>query len=169
MDIDASATQPSGEKKKTDRIWQIPPSIAKKLLNSSKNLPEMGLPLNTSLLSIRITLTHRGSPKDRARIYGLAVGTPLSQRWKALATPQKNEGEKTRIEVGHEQYPPVPPAEDIIGFVTTGNYSLSNGRPVGVGAVAWKKISDNVWDRWCVVRDVGSDIGRLARWEPVVL
>jgi hypothetical protein len=51
--------------------------------------------------------------------------------------------------------------------------SLTEGRGRAVGAVSWVKAEseeerwtdEKKYQRWCIVRDVGMDIARLARWE----
>lgn len=80
---------------------------------------------------------------------------------------------------GDALYPSCPGEEDLIGFVTTGNFNLSEGRATAVGCVALIR----VWQegvgyglvgggggggekrRLCIVRDSGQNVGRLARWE----
>lgn len=67
-------------------------------------------------------------------------------------------------------HPLVPDAEDLVGFVTTGSFSLSEGRGVAVGSLAAEKVLRGLRvnakeGRLCVVRDAGESVGRLARWE----
>lgn len=86
-------------------------------------------------------------------------------------------------------YPPVPDEDDLIGFVTTGNFNLGEGKGSGIGSVllskviasnsapeggdsnagvAWKRESIAAVGkevRLCIVRDAGQEVGRLARWE----
>ncbi|KAI4700996.1 hypothetical protein J4E89_010832 [Alternaria sp. Ai002NY15] len=75
---------------------------------------------------------------------------------------------------GEENYPLVPDEVDLIGFVTTGNYNLAEGMPTAVANLVMHKVvapgSDSgvpTSDRVCIVRQAGSTIGRLARWEVV--
>lgn len=68
-------------------------------------------------------------------------------------------------------HPLVPDAEDLVGFVTTGAFSLSEGRGAAVGCLAVEKVLGNLKGknaregRYCVVREAGEGVGRLARWE----
>lgn len=80
---------------------------------------------------------------------------------------------------GHVLYPSCPGEEDLVGFVTTGNFNLGEGRATAVGCVALSR----VWQegrgygsvgeggggggerRLCIVRDSGQSVGRLALWE----
>lgn len=76
---------------------------------------------------------------------------------------------------GEENYPIVPDEEDLIGFVTTGNYNLAEGIPTAVANLALHRIvgarsgesSVRKEHRVCIVRQAGGTIGRLATWELV--
>jgi ribonuclease P/MRP protein subunit POP1 len=75
---------------------------------------------------------------------------------------------------GEEDYPRVPDEEDLIGFVTTGNYNLAEGMPTAVADLVVHKVLNLASgegipkaDRMCIVRQAGSTIGRLATWEVV--
>jgi ribonuclease P/MRP protein subunit POP1 len=75
----------------------------------------------------------------------------------------------------------VPDEEDLIGFITTGNYNLMAGKGFGIGSVLLSRIVDqtlgfnpsanpakklsNLHRHICIVRDAGEAFGRLARWE----
>ena len=72
-----------------------------------------------------------------------------------------------------DNYPEVPKPEDLIGFVTTGNFNLSEGNGTAIGSVLLQRLlerkaeksSENSQSHWnlCIVRDAGQTIGRLAR------
>lgn len=75
-------------------------------------------------------------------------------------------------QAGTKDYPPVPDKEDLIGFVTAGNFNLGEGRPTAVGSVVLKKLVDGMSgkksvDRLCIVRNAGETVGRLTKWEIV--
>ena len=86
-----------------------------------------------------------------------------------------------------DEYPACPAEEDLIGFVTTGNFDLGEGRGAAVGNVAVTRIfvsaDDGVGrdggtgvdeevkyrtlkgeEKVCIVRNAGQSVGRLARW-----
>lgn len=75
------------------------------------------------------------------------------------------------------QHPLVPGEEDLIGFVTTGNFNLAQGAGSGVGSVGVERVLEGVrregnWkgsreQRLCVLRNAGEEIGRLGWWEIV--
>ncbi|KAL8889068.1 MAG: hypothetical protein Q9192_006080 [Flavoplaca navasiana] len=44
------------------------------------------------------------------------------------------------LQPGQPEYPSVPEADDLIGFVTTGNYDLGQGRGSAIGCVALSKV-----------------------------
>ena len=70
-----------------------------------------------------------------------------------------------------DDYPLVPDEDDLIGFVTTGNYNLAEGMPTAVANLALHRVlrgeSAQPPDRVCIVREPGRTIGRLAKWEVV--
>jgi ribonuclease P/MRP protein subunit POP1 len=74
---------------------------------------------------------------------------------------------------GEEEYPIVPDEEDLIGYVTTGNYNLAEGIPTAIANIALHKVSSEGkmlsggHARVCIVREAGKSIGRLATWEVV--
>lgn len=76
---------------------------------------------------------------------------------------------------GEVDYPAVPNEEDLIGFVTTGNYNLAEGMPSAVGNLVLHRVLEGVLEgtgvskegRMCIVREAGGTTGRLARWEVV--
>jgi len=82
-------------------------------------------------------------------------------------------------------YPKTPGEQDLIGFVTTGEFCLSQGKGVGIASVLLSKVMDDASKsstngktaeqlkvargerQLCIVRNAGESIGRLARWEIV--
>lgn len=66
-------------------------------------------------------------------------------------------------------YPVVPAEEDLIGFVTTGNFHLGEGNASAMGCIALARLMQGGGERGeeklCIVREAGQGLGRLARWE----
>ena len=106
----------------------------------------------------------------------------ITARRPALAAALLNHAghtEPLETRVADPPYPPIPDAEDLVGFVTTGNFNMGEGRGTGIGAVAWCKMlegggiekvgakggENDHLTGWCVVREAGSTIGRLGRWK----
>ncbi|KAK8169081.1 ribonucleases P/MRP protein subunit POP1-domain-containing protein [Phyllosticta citrichinensis] len=75
------------------------------------------------------------------------------------------------FQAGSGGCPPIPEQDDLIGFITAGNYNLSEGRATGVGNLALEKVlgtwkSSNASERTlCIVRNAGESVGRVATWE----
>ncbi|KAF8250458.1 POPLD-domain-containing protein [Wilcoxina mikolae CBS 423.85] len=159
--------------------WHIPTPLISALLRTHPSLPSSLQDISPSLLrngifNVKITLLHRGSPSEGGRIYRLPSNDPA---WKNLASAIRNgKGKKKHekrdggvVKAGNEGYPECPKEEDLVGFVTTGNYSLTNGKAVGVGGIvygAWFRRQER-GERLCVVRGVGETVGRLGVWEVV--
>ncbi|KAF6844545.1 POPLD domain-containing protein [Colletotrichum musicola] len=68
-------------------------------------------------------------------------------------------------------HPLVPGEEDLIGFVTTGAYSLSEGRATAIGCVSAERAAEALRTGGkkegglCIVRNAGESVGWIARWE----
>lgn len=145
----------------------LPPEYAKLLL--LKRSPMIStVDLTRALIPIQLHFLHKGNVSFRARIYSLPKDLKQRQKWinlfdKDLAKPPKKE------------YPQSPAEADLLGFVTTGNVCLSEGRGRAVGALSWIKaeeeeerwLTEKAYKRWCIVRDAGLDIGRLAKWDVI--
>lgn len=70
-------------------------------------------------------------------------------------------------------HPLVPGEEDLIGYVTKGEFNLAEGRGVAVGCVSVERVMEALRvggekeGKLCVVRTAGESVGWLARWEVV--
>ncbi|KZF20890.1 POPLD-domain-containing protein [Xylona heveae TC161] len=87
---------------------------------------------------------------------------------------QRRSGSEFVPQAGDADYPVVPDAEDLIGFVTTGNFNLGQGRATSIGCLSLGNLLDgsqhggppgSAPGTLCIVREAGHGIGRLARWE----
>lgn len=75
----------------------------------------------------------------------------------------------------HHEHLPSPIEEDLIGFITTGNFNLSEGKGTGIGSILVSKVCDagkaakkkSRERNMCIVRNAGEVVGRLATWELV--
>lgn len=85
------------------------------------------------------------------------------------ADTQRKSGNSLAPQAGDDDYPVVPDEEDLIGFVTTGNFNLGEGRSTGVGCLVLGKVLEGKGREraLCIVREAGQGIGRLGRWEIV--
>lgn len=71
---------------------------------------------------------------------------------------------------GEDSYPACPDEEDLVGFVTTGNFNLGEGQGTGVGSILLERVLEDArkggeTGRVCIVRNAGNAVGRLARWD----
>lgn len=82
---------------------------------------------------------------------------------------------KYPAEQNEDGHPLCPDEEDLIGFVTTGEFNLAEGKGTAVGSVVVAKVLDGMErdgknrseDKLCIVRNSGETIGRLGMWEVV--
>ncbi|KAL2820012.1 ribonucleases P/MRP protein subunit POP1-domain-containing protein [Aspergillus granulosus] len=142
------------------RIYRLPtsnPALHQKWVSLASKSPAVGTSNNLSSTSL---LNENGDDAVSAR-----------QRLAAsLITPDLYLG-------CHPEHLPSPPEEDLIGFVTTGNYNLSEGKGTGIGSILVSKArnlsqgkgrSKKSKERnMCIVRNAGESVGRLAFWELV--
>lgn len=73
-----------------------------------------------------------------------------------------------------QEYLPLPSEVDLIGFITAGNYNLSEGRGTGIGSILVSKVAGagsgkgKTRERtMCIIRAAGERVGRLGFWELV--
>ncbi|MCJ1353307.1 MAG: hypothetical protein MMC33_003292 [Icmadophila ericetorum] len=82
---------------------------------------------------------------------------------------KENRPETETPRAGDPNYPHVPGEEDLIGFITTGNFNLGQGKGTGIGCLALKKVEGELRNGGkgglCIVREVGMALGRVGRWE----
>jgi ribonuclease P/MRP protein subunit POP1 len=168
-------------------LAKSPPPTAPTLLPVRINLITRGLPTPCA----RIYRLPTTSPSLRAAWLALhPFNQPISasQRKKAAPPPSnvKGKGKQDKIpshirqqhlaaslleptRAGADDYPACPGDEDLIGFVTSGNYDLGAGRGMGVGCLLLSKLGEVMGEgeeaRLCIVRSAGLGLARLARWE----
>jgi ribonuclease P/MRP protein subunit POP1 len=68
---------------------------------------------------------------------------------------------------GDVSYPDVPDEVDLIGFVTTGNMNLTEGKPTGIASILLDRVvtNDTNMRHLCIFRESGQRTGRLAWWK----
>ncbi|PYH34065.1 ribonuclease P/MRP protein subunit POP1 [Aspergillus neoniger CBS 115656] len=68
-----------------------------------------------------------------------------------------------------QKHLPVPTEEDLIGFVTTGNYNLAEGKGTGIGSVLLSKVQKGKASgkNMCIIRSAGETVARVGFWELV--
>ena len=175
-------------------LTKSPPPTGPTLLPIRINLISRGLPtpcariyrLPTTSLSLRaawLALHPSNQPTSASQRKKAAPPTPPPSRSKG-----KGQGKPDKLpshvrqqqlaaslleppRAGADAYPACPGEEDLIGFVTSGNYDLGAGRGMGVGCLLLSKVGEvgegleGEEARLCVVRSAGLGLARLARWE----
>ncbi|CAI7613402.1 unnamed protein product [Penicillium manginii] len=151
---------------------------------------------SAALSTVHVSLIHRGTPTPCSRIYRLPTNPTLRQKWLQLAlAAQKSGGGKVGSRKPSDvsddaarrqltesliaavpedsplNHPEIPTADDLIGFVTTGNYNLSEGKGTGIASILLSKVAESnaklSEKKLCIVRSAGEKVGRLATWEIV--
>lgn len=189
---DAAAIQSAVPPCRIHTIRYAPGDSTKILNNFLKSPPD-----SSALATVYLTLSSRGTPTPRSRIYRLPSDPALREKWLDAATKSSRKADEStphanKSSLSHEQarrqlaeslistsaighsgsdHLEVPPEEDLIGFVTTGNYNLSEGKGTGIGSIQLSKVlqpgvklSER---RMCIVRAAGERFGRLGVWELV--
>lgn len=142
------------------RIYRLPTR------NPTLRAQWLALASPSSSRSTKSTLPPRAPP--------LPLSAPPHLRRQQLASTLLSPHPLDRIkaqkhipQAGDPDYPVVPGEEDLIGFVTTGNFNLGEGRGTGVGCIALARVAGETGreGRLCVVREAGMAVGRLARWD----
>ena len=172
--------------------YQLPKSVAARLFSA---LPASLNSIESALITVHVTMLTRGTPKVCARIYRLPrEDKALRSLWssqnssnaslqtKHFSKPLGNDRSPDAVRRylaasilindtsrhANEDSPRVPDSEDLIGFVTTGNYSLGDGMFSGIGSILARKVypldADPKERHLCIVRNSGETFGRLARW-----
>ncbi|KAK2760271.1 hypothetical protein FQN54_002339 [Arachnomyces sp. PD_36] len=187
-------------------IIQLSATIASSILTPNQK-PPLSQPKINSLLNdkpalatVRVTAVLRGTPTPRARIYRLPREDPaLREKWLSLDPASKPKGQKpgtaknsrknTSDNDDNNEALPIPGEEDLIGFITTGNYNLHEGQGTGIGSIWVQRVLDftpsqareerssagkgvqNIKKgggrerRLCIIRAAGERLGRLGIWE----
>lgn len=156
------------------RIYRLPPP------SSPDDTTQSTYPPTTReswLATLPPPSTSKRTPNPKSqKPQRLPLNAPVPLRTRLLAQsllqdpPLSYPGEK------EEEHPLIPDEEDLIGFVTTGEFSLVEGKGVAIGSVSVRRVVEGVrverkeegkGGKLCIVRNVGESIARLARWEVV--
>ena len=184
-------------KKIDSNVGSLLPKVCQ-IVSPTLDAPE-SFPSN-GLTTISITLVDRGKPLPCARIYRLPTNdSALRKRWLEQLV-QNGKGGQTHEPAFHSpleselipetqlstqndldeanstitDYPVVPQASELVGFLTSGDFNLAQGKGTGIGCIAWARIvneakrkKEGTLHGLCIVRNAGHRIGRLARWETI--
>jgi ribonuclease P/MRP protein subunit POP1 len=150
------------------RIYRLPANDAELRAKWLSLMPgsEPSAPKRTSKRQ-SITGSNRVDHTKHARLR--AVASSL------LDPPTEVDGQASASD---EDHLPVPGEEDLIGFVTTGNYNLAEGMPTAIANIALHRVLSTGQPETrpkglgkdghvCIVREAGRTLGRLATWKVV--
>ncbi|KAH7176501.1 ribonucleases P/MRP protein subunit POP1-domain-containing protein [Dactylonectria macrodidyma] len=163
------------------RIYQLPSSPTAEPPSSEAEVPAT-IPPEPSQASSPLPHDLRGQWLARIAptTKGKASGTPKARDLESLKRQLALEliakpNSYPRLPANHSDvggHPLVPDADDLIGFVTTGAFCLSEGRGVAMGSIALEKVLSSVRKNpkeghLCIVRNAGENVGWIARWDVV--
>ncbi|KOG96951.1 ribonuclease P/MRP protein subunit POP1 [Saccharomyces eubayanus] len=134
---------------------QTPP----KTINSNTSSLDLSIqPRCTIAISCRFL--ERGHPKDNARIY--RISEEHLDHWMQVAEGvYRSNGRKD-----HDLEIPLPEVHDLIGFITSGTYHLNSGNGMGIGFIDHHSAIQQS-ARYVLIRNVGTNIYRLAKWSEI--
>ncbi|KAG6811630.1 hypothetical protein H0H92_006499 [Tricholoma furcatifolium] len=87
--------------------------------------------MKRALVTVRIKMCKRGAPEDLAIIY--KVSPDEAKRWEQALRNIQGFDEETEEEKELSQM--IPPESSVIGYITTGHFSLSQGQGFAIGAI----------------------------------
>ncbi|KAK9347878.1 ribonucleases P/MRP protein subunit POP1-domain-containing protein [Lipomyces starkeyi] len=127
---------------------------------SERNKLRKELNLSTALFTVQVIMIGRGVPSPSARVYAIPVKD--RSQWMQLKRNRKIVPESS-------EYPMCPKSGFLIGFITTGGFNLKEGKGSGIASLSWAKVEQNGGFnyRYCIIRDVGERVGRLALYKPL--
>ncbi|KAG6836104.1 hypothetical protein H0H93_011331 [Arthromyces matolae] len=88
--------------------------------------------IKRALVSVRITFCKRGAPEDLAIIY--SIDDDEARKWeRVMRNTRGTHDEETEEEIQLSELEPTK--SSVIGYITTGHFSLSQGQGFGIGAI----------------------------------
>ncbi|EFE39431.1 hypothetical protein TRV_05828 [Trichophyton verrucosum HKI 0517] len=171
-------------------LIQLDPLIASAIISKLKKSNQLPASMESlcqkpALATVSITLLGRGTPMRRSRIYRLPTSDlELRSKWLSLLNQLEGPLKKTGNDFEERAHLPIPQEEDLLGYVTSGNFNLAAGKGTGIGAILVNRICPHRTlddssapstdkDRHqegklmnvCIIRAAGESVGRLGRWE----
>ncbi|KAJ3358100.1 hypothetical protein GGF32_000732 [Allomyces javanicus] len=102
--------------------------------------------LDAALVQVRIVFPSRGRASEHALVYAMPSAAAEREWQRVVRSGQWDEADKMNG---------IPPASQVVGFVTTGRYSLAHG---GTAVTACMKVDAVLKGRWVLVRAASSPI-----------
>lgn len=141
----------------------LPPVILNPPNEDASKPPQLRI-LQTPLQVIPVSCQYleRGRPKDNARIY--QIPSEHINHWKQVHRGVFRSDGKIDRTLEH----PLPSVTDLIGFVSSGAFHLGEGRGVANGFVDIDA-THGLFSNYVLIRNVGTDVYRLASWSQINL
>ncbi|CAR21705.1 ribonuclease P/MRP protein subunit POP1 [Lachancea thermotolerans CBS 6340] len=127
------------------------------------NSPRMQIvttPLQVAAVSC--VLQEQGHPKDFARVY--AIPAQDMDYWLSIVNIKARSNGKR----DHDTAQPTPGVQDLIGFVTSGTFHLGDGRGACTAFIAAQEACKSP-NEYVLIRNVGTNVYRVAKWEQIAL
>ncbi|QEU61115.1 Pop1 [Kluyveromyces lactis] len=112
------------------------------------------------IVPISCSIIQRGHPKDHARIYKIPDAD--KSYWREIASGTY----KSNGKLQHDTKQPVPHCYDLIGFLTSASFHLSDGKGIGTGFISAYSL-ESLTDHYVLIRNCGETTYRLATWERI--
>ncbi|KAI9163399.1 Ribonucleases P/MRP protein subunit pop1 [Paramyrothecium foliicola] len=162
------------------RVYRLPTKAAPAPVSSNAEVPASIPPEGSSSLphDLRAQWLARASPAQqppRAKSGSKVTRITDLETRKRLLAQELTAPPSTAIDLGRPNqhdiggHPLVPDVQDLVGFVTSGTFSLSKGRGVAIASLAVDGVLPGVRGNakeghLCVVRNAGENVGWVARW-----
>ncbi|CCF56224.1 hypothetical protein KAFR_0A07900 [Kazachstania africana CBS 2517] len=139
----------------------VPVKFATALSEPVANKVSTLLDISTQALAIvpiTCEVSGRGHPRDNARIYQIPSEHKIFWH-NVVKGVYRSDGR-----IDHNQTIPLPKPHHLIGFITSGTFHLSEGRGVGNGFID-QKFAQEQKDKYILIRNVGTNVYRVAHWD----
>lgn len=132
-------------------------------------LPSTNQALRQQWLTLLTTSKNKKPDNKRTHPPPPGPNAPAHELRRHLAESLLRDEADTAVQAGNKEYPDCPDEQDLIGFVTTGNFNLGEGRGTGIGCISLEKVLEGGDEQKenrhiCIVREAGQALGRLASW-----
>lgn len=174
-----------GVTKPCARVYRLPTTPSPMPVSSSAEVPATippdpiaeGLPHDLRMQWLARATNPGSKGRQQSAATKITKDTDMDTRKRnlaqeLLASPEPYSPQPpNRLDIdGHHSL--VPSREDLVGFVTTGAFSLSEGRGQAIGSLAVDRVLPGILlDRGegtlCIVRNAGENVGWIARWEAI--
>ncbi|DAA74310.1 TPA_exp: Uncharacterized protein A8136_3508 [Trichophyton benhamiae CBS 112371] len=154
-------------------LIQLDPLIASAIISKLKKSNQLPASMESlcqkpALATVSITLLGRGTPMRRSRIYRLPTSDlELRSKWFSLLNQLEGPLKKTGNDSEERAHLPIPREEDLLGYVTSGNFNLAAGKGTGIGAILVNRICPHRTLDDSSVPSTDKDRHQEGRWEVV--